>query len=239
MARPCDLRAAGDGEPAVLPVIGEIDAGQRQREQEPGDGVLQMVVGDVETRLAADRQAARVGRGIGVEEEGVELRVGLAARHAAHQRHVDMEPDVLVRNVLRRELAALLVAAHDAGEIDAACDLALRALGRILLLLRDPAAVEQHDAAVVGAERRHDLQADLVLEVAGGEVELLVVQERARHLHPAVLLAQRIAAQQLVERDRRGRLVDLDAMQDVAASMRGAPSARCRAPARPRRSAAR
>ena len=104
---------------------------------------------------------------------------GRAARHLAHHRHVDMEPEVLRRIVVGRELALDLAAPHDADEIDLARQLALGALGRILLLRRDPAAVEQHDRAVVGAQRRHDLHADLVLQAAGGEVEFLVVQEAA------------------------------------------------------------
>ena len=96
------------------------------------------------------------------------------------------------------------------------------ALGRILLLLGNPAAVEQHDAAIVGRERRDDLQADLVLEAAGGKIEFLVVHQAARHPHAAVLVAQRVAAQQLVERDGRRRLVHPRRAISAAAAMIGA-----------------
>ena len=78
--------------------------------------------------------------------------------------HVDMEPEVLAPaslsganwrwTWLRRTMPV---------ELDLARDLALGALGGLLLVRRDPAAVEQHDRAVVGAQRRHDLHADLVL----------------------------------------------------------------------------
>ena len=204
------------GEPAVLPVIGEIDAGQRRGDQEPGDGVLQVIVGDVEPGLAAHRHAAGVGAASASRKNASSLGSGLRARHAAHQRHVDMEPDIAVGRVVRRELALLLVAPHDAGELDRAGKLALGATRRVLLLLGNETAVEQHDPAVGGLDRRDDLQADGVLEAARGEVELLVVQEAAGDLHASVLVAQRIALQQLVERERRRRLVDGDAVEDVA-----------------------
>ncbi len=138
-----DLPAPVDLQPPVLPVIGEIDADQRQREQEPGDGVLEMVVGDLEPRLAAHGHAARIGRGIGVEEERVELGIRRRARHLAHQRHVGLEPDVLVGHVLGREAGPDLGAAHDAGQLDPA-----RRLRRGLrrgVAVRHPAAIEQDD----------------------------------------------------------------------------------------------
>jgi hypothetical protein len=87
---------------------------------------------------------------------------------------------------------------------------------RVLLFLGNETAVEQHDPAVSGLDRRDDLQADGVLEAARGEVELLVMQEAARDLHAAVFVAQRIALQHFVERERRRRLVDGDAVENVA-----------------------
>ena len=197
-------------------MIGEVDAGQRRRQQEPGDGVLQVVVGDIEPRLAAHRHAAGVGRCIGLQEERVELGIGLAARHAAHQGHVDMEPDIAVGRIVRRELALLLVAPHDSRQLHRAGKLALGTPRRVLLLLGNEAAIEQDHPPVVGPDRRHDLQADGVLETARGEIEFLVLQEAARDLDAAVLETQRIAPQQLVERHRRRRLVGGDAVEDVA-----------------------
>ena len=124
-----------------------------------------------------------LGVGIGLEEERVELRIGLAARHAAHQRHVDMEPDVACRAIVGRELALHLVAPHDAGQLDRAGELALRraCAGSFCSEGTKPRS-NSTIRAVVGPERRHDLQADRVLEAARGEIEFLVVQEAARDL---------------------------------------------------------
>src|SRR5581483_3691206 len=57
--------------------------------------------------------------------------------------------------------------------------------------------------------------ADLVALVARGEVEFLVVQQGAGDLDAPILAGERLALQQLVERDRVGCLVARDRLEDA------------------------
>src|SRR6185503_8439528 len=96
------------------------------------------------------------------------------------------------RVVVGREVALHLVAPDDADQLDPAARLPGNAGLWIFLLRRDEAAVEQHDGAVVGAQRRDDLDADIVLQAARGEIVFLVVEQRAGDADAAVLAAQRV-----------------------------------------------
>jgi hypothetical protein len=68
-------------------VIDEVNHQQRARQAEPGDGVLQMVVGQVDAGLAADGIAAGIGGRPGLEEEaglawGRSMSLAMAGRSA-------------------------------------------------------------------------------------------------------------------------------------------------------------
>ena len=55
------------------PAIEEPDAGERDREREPGQGVLQMIVRQLDAALPADRITPRIGRGARLKIDRHEL----------------------------------------------------------------------------------------------------------------------------------------------------------------------
>src|SRR6201985_3619597 len=156
-----------------------------------------------------------LGLASGPEEKGSSNGSGGTPGNPRNQGPIDVEPYVLVRHVVGRELALDLGAPDDARQLDLARDLPFGARRRILLGRRHPASIEQHDLAVVGADRSDDLDADLVLAAARAEIEFLVVQEGARELYAPILESRRIVRQQSVQRNRRGSLILRDALKEI------------------------
>ncbi len=201
----------------VLPVIGEIDAGQRQGDQEPGDGVLKMVVGNVEARLAAHRQRRRDwasrrlrGRRCRAWDRAAPpaiLRISGTSTWNQTFLSGTFSGANCRRSWLRRTMPAS--STRPAGWPSAR-------RGRILPLLgiQPRSNRTMRPSSVLSGTTT--CRPTLFLRLRAARKNSLSFRNVPPTLHAPVLVAQRIAAQQLVERDRRGRLVGGDAIEDVA-----------------------
>ena len=182
-----------------------VDAGEAQRETEPGDGVLQVIVRQRDHELAGLRQAARRRRRLLLD---IKRRVGVPFLRRGDRRRIAQVPDIVLRLGLRREQARRLRPAHDADDVDDALRRALRAGRGILAVGRHEAAVDDDDAAAGKPRRReHPVAGALHVGPEGGtggvDQRLLPGEElggecdagvfvRGRELRPACRRRQRL-----------------------------------------------
>ena len=128
--RTIDARASSNSFGPAQPAPGEdrVHTDQARRQAEPGEGVGQVVVRDVENRLSPLRQSARVRRSILIDREGrriVEMQDGRDGGRIA------CEPLVPRRIVVRREEVARLGFTHQARDRHATGNLPVRPCRRV------------------------------------------------------------------------------------------------------------
>src|SRR5262245_2279078 len=143
------------GVPLTAPIHGEHahHDGDQECKAVPGEGVLQVVVGQVGSDLPRLRQAAGRLRSFLVDEERRHRAPVLGGRHGSVVAH---EPQIASRIVGGREQAARLRPAQRADDLDFSGNLAGGAAPRILPALGNEAAIDHHQAAVRQPRRRED-----------------------------------------------------------------------------------
>ena len=172
-------------------------AHQRRGQTVPGDGILQVVVGQVDDGDAADRQPARVGPGVGVDADRHDSGTGGQARGGGHLVAVLPVEDVLRDVVVGKHHRGLAVQ-RVAGEPryrHRARDLPLRSFRRVLEVIGNEAAIDEDEAAIIELQRRVDIETGNPFP-GGEEMPLALVQEGAR--------------------DRDGRVVDVTGAGELA-----------------------
>src|SRR5690606_36088581 len=151
------------------------------RQSVPCDRVLQVIVRQVDQGNAADRQAAGVGRGIGIDEERQHRRRSGKPGARRHRRQILPVEDILGEIVVGQDEGWLFGhrIAGKARQFDPALDLALGPRGRLLSVEWDEAAIHEQISAVVEFQRGVDVVARRAL-LGRKQVALAGMAEAAR-----------------------------------------------------------
>ena len=150
-----------------------------------------MIVGQPDLDLGRQRQRARRHRRFLVD---IERRGGGPFLFRSDRLDVAQIPDIGLGIVGRRKHPARLRPSHDADDVDGAAHIAFPACRRILLVERNEAAIDQHDAAA-GKLRRRKYPIARTFDVgtkrrAGGvDQRLLPIDEFSRKRHARKFIA--------------------------------------------------